>query len=162
MSWSTAEVMALAQKAARGGGAPAGQAARFGSVAALHLGKARSTDDLARALDALPEGPILTYPLALDAALGQCTAGTGAVHLSKPVDTLMHSYADALPFWADLTSAGKLTLDVTAPKTPASLNRITGCDDLIERMTQLAERTYVPESDSSRTSGAGAGVLDND
>lgn len=162
MSWSVAEVMALAQKAARGGGAPAGQAARFGQVAAIHLGKARAADELARALGALPDGPILTYPLVLDAALGHCAAGTAAVQLPRPVGALMQSYLDALPFCARLTSAGALTLDVNANKTPDSLHRISDCEDLIGYMTQLAERTYVPESDESRASGAGAGLLDND
>lgn len=162
MSWSVAEVTALASKAARGGGAPAGQAARFGQVAALHLGAERAPAELAQALDALPDGPILTYPLSLDAALGQLAQDETAVHVALPVDGLMHSYVQALPFAAQLTADGRLELDVTQIAAPVAGTRISDCDDVIERMVRLAERTYVPESDSSRQSGAGAGLLDND
>lgn len=62
MSYSVNEVQMLAQKAARGGGAYAAQAAHFGLAVVTHLAAGRATEDLEQALRDLPEGPIQTLP----------------------------------------------------------------------------------------------------
>ncbi len=161
MSWSGAEVMALASKAARGAGAPAGQAARFGQVAAAHLGAGRPASDLSVALADLPAGAILDYPLLLDTALAQIAAKADTPQ-PLPGDALMLSYVETLPFQAALTVDQQLTVAFETPRVPDAARRIVGCDVLIDQMQTLAARTFVPESDSSRQSGAGAGLLDND
>lgn len=166
MSWSVSEIMALAGKAARGAGAPPAQAARFGQAAVVHLTAARDAARLSAALEALPEGPILAYPLALDRALSDAGQGLPAALPDLQQNALLVSFVEALPFQASLQVAGedglRLRVDLSAPRPRGVPRRITGCDGLIAQMTKLAERTYVPESDSSRRAGAGARLTDND
>jgi hypothetical protein len=166
MNWSVAEICALATKAARGAGAPAAQAERFGRAACLHLMNERDADALAAALDALPGGPILAIPRAIDGALARlgqsnlCTLGPLAQ------DDLLRSYVEALPFAAHLESGRDdelvLCVDVTQPQPKTMPRRISRCQELLCHMQKLAERTFVPDSDTSRQSGAGAGTSDND
>lgn len=166
LTWSAAEILALATKAARGAGAPPAQAARFGQVAPLHLMAGRKTELLAEALDALPDGPVLSYPLAIDRALTALAQGHEAEIAGVPFDELLESYVDTVPFAAEVTHKTQghvaLQVDFTVPRAPAVLHRISGCDALIALMLGLAARTFVPESDQSRKSGAGAGLTDND
>lgn len=164
MSWSRAEILALATKAARGAGAPAGQAALFGEAVALHLGQGRGADAVSAALDALPEGPISTLPLVMQTVVPMAQEG-GEAKVEWPGDTdLARSYFDALPLECTVQREGAtgLTLTFATRERPLSLHRITDCDDLIAKMTELAARTFVPESAASRLSGAGAGLSDND
>lgn len=166
LSWSCAEVLALGTKAARGAGAPPAQAARFGQVASVHLMAGRDVSLILAALDALPGGPLLDYPLAIERALISLAQDAEAELEGVTFDALLQSYLDALPFDATMTQTehGRILLagDLAAPRAPATLRRITGCDALIARMQDLAARTLVPESDLSRISGAGAGLSDND
>ncbi|QJF50511.1 hypothetical protein [Roseobacter ponti] len=164
MTWSVAEITALASKAARGAGAPAWQAARFGQAAALHLRYGRPATELDAALSELPGGPAMDLPLALDAALA--AAAPEAVVMSDAPPGLLQSYVDALPCRATATAgeAGVWQLR-TEPGTPRERpvpGRISCADALIAQMTALAEKTYVPETDASRAAGAGAGLTDND
>ena len=158
--------MALAGKAARGAGAPAQQAVRFGQAAAVHLMAGRSPDALTVALDLLPEGPILAYPLALDQAICTAKSNGSARITSVPQDALMDSYIQTVPFLARAESTEDngwtLIVDFTTPRPRQATGRITGCDRLVARMTELAARTFVPESENSRLAGAGAGLTDND
>ncbi|MCH2165890.1 MAG: hypothetical protein MK098_14785 [Marinovum sp.] len=72
MSYSAAELYALATRAARGAGFPAAQAGLFGGALVQHLSQGRDESDLMRVLDAAPSGPILDYALNADASpLGQ-------------------------------------------------------------------------------------------
>lgn len=166
LSWSAAEVLALGTKAARGAGAPPLQAARFGQVAALHLMNGREEALLAAALDHLPDGPILTHPLALDRAVIALAEGEVAELTNVSFDALLLSYLDTLPFEvvAKKSESGAIHLDgdLTVPRAPPTLSRISGCDALMDQFHRLAARTLVPESDLSRSSGAGAGLSDND
>ncbi|AVL51273.1 hypothetical protein CEP88_00495 [Roseobacter denitrificans] len=166
MNWSATEITALASKAARGAGAPPLQAARFGQAAAVHLTAARPPDALAQALDCLPGGPILEYPLALDAALSTARTDGCAVVVSVTQDSLLDSYVAALPFTAHTEcmqdGAIRLVVDFAKPRPRNQALRITGCDALVARMSDLAARTFVPESAASRSAGAGAGLTDND
>ena len=165
MSWSANEVQALATKAARGAGAPAGQAAAFGRAAVCHLTGARAPDDLATALDALPEGPILAIPLALTALVEQATGDVVTGVLPSECPALAQSYVDALPYvqTARGTANGlEVSLQLTTPAPRAPLRRLNLPDTLAALMTELAARTFVPESEASRLAGAGAGLTDND
>lgn len=163
LNWSKAEIEALAGKAARGAGAPPAQAARFGVAAAHHLVSGRDAESLERALADATNGPILAYPLALDAVLAD--GGCGALDDVGETPLLL-SYIEVLPFAARLTSDGSgslwLEVDLACPRKTLPIARITGCDALVAQMQALAARTLVPESEQSRAAGAGAGLVDND
>ena len=166
MTWSAAEIWALGTKAARGAGAPPAQAARFGQVAPHHLMTGRDATLLGAALDALPDGPVLSFPLAVDRALIALAQEGEAVVQGVPFDALLQSYVDTLPFEVAVTQTGhdRLVLkgNLAVPRAAVTLKRIVGCDALIDQMQRLAARTFVPESHVSRRSGAGAGLTDND
>lgn len=165
MSWSASEISALAEKAARGAGAPPLQAARFGQVAVLHLESGRPQEALFDALEALPEGPILSYALTVDAALEACGRGVPAYLDQTPRDALLDSYVEALPFVARIQSDPhnpRLRADFSTPRPPRHPRRIKGCSALVARMQDLAELTFVPDNARSRSAGAGAGLSDND
>ncbi|WP_436397561.1 hypothetical protein [Roseobacter sp. S98] len=163
MSWSATEVSALAAKAARGAGAPPDQAARFGTAAAFHLMIGNAPQDLRLALQALPDGgPVMRLPVVLDEAVSE----GGRVFEMLPPDALVRAYVAVLPFAATLAAADndhwRVSVNVTKPAPKIEPLRITGCADLIDEMTGLAARTFVPESAASRAAGAGAGLTDND
>ncbi len=166
MTRSANEVMNLATKAARGAGAPPEQAAEFGRAVVCHLLAERDINDLTDALAALPAGPILTLPLGFARVLEQAKGESATGHVSC-ADTLAlaQSYADALPF-AQTSAAGAEGLDISInlgePAARAPITRVTLPEDLAAKMTTLAARTFVPESEASRLAGAGAGLTDND
>lgn len=166
MTRSANEVQTLIAKAARGAGAPAGQAAAFGKAAVCHLVAGRSEDDLTRALDALPNGPVLTLPLDLSRLLETAHEGIakgGLVCVKAP--KLAQSYADALPFDTVTTPTRTgilLGIYITKPAPRRDVVRVTLTPEFAEILTQLASKTLVPESDASRLAGAGAGLTDND
>ncbi len=165
MSWSANEVQALATKAARGGGAPAGQAATFGRASVCHLIGGGAPDDLTDALNALPDGPILDLPLALAVLLEQAANDKVKGHIPCQTPLLAQSYVKTMPFahQTKMTGAGVdvvFQLDTPAPR--GALKRLDVPQDLVTLMTTLAARTFVPESDASRLAGAGAGLTDND
>lgn len=168
MNWSVTEIAALAAKAARGAGAPPAQAARFGQATACHLAARRDARSVTQALEALPSGPIMMLPVVLDAAMAQAWDGSGGV-LSLPggmADDLVESYLAALPCEARLhcSETGRLsvTLDITRLRGAGICGRIDAEDAFIEDLARLAARTFVPETEASRTGGAGAGLDDND
>ena len=162
VSWSANEVQALATKAARGGGAPAGQAASFGRAAVCHLMAGRSAQDLIAALAALPTGPIVTLPVALAQVL-ETTDGSGTLLSDLP--SLAQSYADTLPFAHEIAvmSHGiELSIQTDKAGPRSSVRRLDLPDDLLALWNDLAARILVPESEASRLGGAGAGLTDND
>lgn len=78
---------------------------------------------------------------------------------------LLISWVASLPCQADITanaSEVKVFLSLTEPSTRTRPARIGISDDLFDRMQTLAARTYVPDSDASRQSGAGAGAMELD
>ncbi|MCV3272921.1 hypothetical protein [Roseobacter sinensis] len=165
MSWSRAEVQALAGKAARGAGAPPGQAALFGAAAALHLGQGRGAEALAEALEDLPDGPVMALPLVLQEVLPAAHEGRGAAFGWTGDADLARSYLETLPYdcRVEVLEPDRLKVQFTERSgQSAPLRRIAGCAPLLQHMTTLAARTFVPESDASRAGGAGAGVSDND
>ena len=157
---------ALAAKAARGAGAPPAQAADFGRAAACHLTAGRLVNDLTSALNMLPTGPILELPLALRRILTDYQDKTATGSLSvKNYPQLVQSYIDFLPFAHVQSQEGDLltlTLDLGTRTKRQAAARIDLPDDLAVTLNQLAARTFVPETEASRTAGAGAGLTDND
>ncbi len=147
--------MTLAAKAARGAGAPPAQAAQFGQAAVQHLCAGRPEEELIGALEALPEGPILALPLLL------AEVQEGFVE-SGGYDALARSYVEALPFKASLDTDMMLRCDRAVPARRKPPARCRLSSDIVELWVDLAARLLVPESDSSRRSGAGAGLIDND
>ena len=166
MKVSANEVLTLAGKAARGGGAPPAQAVAFGRAALCHLSAGRDPGDLSDALDALPKGAILEIPLALSRLIEAAEGDTakGLLSVSAP-PALLLSYAEAQPFEVateDTPSGLKLTLSLTNPNTPPPVARVELPDAMHAQLNDLAQKTLVPESAASRISGAGAGLTDND
>ena len=162
MTRSVNEVTGLAVKAARGAGAPPAQAAQFGAAAVVHLCAGRDVQTLDAALDAVPAGPIMEYPLAL-ARIAEAQK-EGIAKGAFEVDTagLAQSYVEALPCQASLTIDHVLHLDLNRPAERRQLPRIELPDEIYARWSALAAKLLVPESDASRISGAGAGLTDND
>lgn len=152
----------LATKAARGAGAPPAQAAQFGAAARWHLGMGQRLEALDQALNALPDGPILTLPLALAQMVEQARGGKYHGPLPVPVCALTISYLATLPYAAQMDAQGLVTLDPTTPAPRQPPVRIDLSDTAYQRWSALAARLLVPESEASRLSGAGAGLTDND
>lgn len=166
MKVSANEVMALVGKAARGAGAPAGQAAAFGQAALHHLASGKDPADLVAALNALPGGPILEMPLLLSRLLERSQDGEAQGHLAPagPL-SLMQSYLSAQPFATDVTQNAEgleVTAFLTRPNAAPVVTRVDLPDDLAGLLNRLAAKTFVPETAASRLSGAGAGLTDND
>lgn len=163
MKASANEVMTLAAKAARGAGAPPAQAAAFGRAALCHLAAGRSAVDLITALDALPHGPIVSLPLTF-AALATPASPKAMFRADAPPD-LVRSYAEAQPFATSVAFDGQhltATLDIKTPTARPTVSRINLPDELARLLNTHAAKTLVPESAASRSSGAGAGLTDND
>ena len=162
MTRSANEVMVLATKAARGAGAPAAQAAQFGAAAVAHLTTGRDVALLDGALAALPDGPILTLPLALARIAEVQVEGIATGVINEDEDSLAQSYVAALPCAAAMTEGGVVHLDLNRPAPRSAVARIDLSEQTYAAWTALAAALLVPESDASRLSGAGAGLTDND
>lgn len=163
MSLSHNEVMGLAAKAARGGGAGPAQAQSFGRAAVCHLGAGRDPDQLTDALGALPGGAINRAALICRTVTQHReTQGTLVLDTDMP-EALLASYLDTLPFERQATLRDKATGALFAPDAPSPLpERLEVPGPLLTLMNRLAKLTYVPNSDASRAAGAGAGLSDND
>ena len=158
MKVSANEVMTLAAKAARGAGAPPSQAAMFGRAALHHLVEGRPHSTLVEALEALPSGPILSLPVAfLRLVVGETT------EIPQGPPDLVQSYAEAQSFAVTLDGvAGTANALAERPAARPVVSRVSLNDDFAETLGALAARTFVPDSQGSRSGGAGAGLHDND
>ena len=91
--------------------------------------------------------------------------GVAEVACTEHID-LLYSYVEALPFLAEIIESQEnmrtLRIDLSKPRPAKDHVRITAVDDLIVHLNELAEKTFVPESEASRLAGAGAGISDND
>ncbi len=162
MTRSVNEVTGLAVKAARGAGAPPAQAAQFGAAAVVHICAGRDVQVLGAALDALPAGPIIEYPLVLARIAEAQVEGIAEGAFEVDEEELARSYIEALPCQASLTTDCVLHLDLNRPAERRQLPRIELPDEVHAKWSALAAKLLVPESDASRISGAGAGLTDND
>lgn len=162
MTRSMNEVMVLATKAARGAGAPPAQAAQFGAAAVAHLTNDRELQDLHNALAALPEGPIVWFSLEITRIAEAAQEGRAKGHIVANGTALLQSYVSTLPYQADLTQNDEIHLDLTKPAARLPVQRIDLPEATYAHWSALAARLLVPESETSRLSGAGAGLSDND
>ncbi|WP_300435971.1 hypothetical protein [uncultured Mameliella sp.] len=173
MSYSANEIAALAQKAARGAGFPPQQAQVFGAATVQFLAGGGEAQALLDALADPADSPILRLPLLVediqravglagpqitltlqpgDEALAPAYARLAAVPITR---TEVGQSEDGLPQLCLETDPNR---DRAAPLPP----RIEASAPLVDHLSILAARTYVPASDSSRSAGAGAGDIDND
>lgn len=56
----------------------------------------------------------------------------------------------------------RVVADTATPAKPDLPTRIDAPEALMDHLSDLAARTYVPATEASRVSGAGAGDIDND
>ncbi|WP_375281204.1 DUF3726 domain-containing protein [Pseudooctadecabacter sp.] len=156
MEMSANEVEMLVLKAARGGGCPVGLAEDLAAAVAYV--------DL-NALQVCPcdSGAVRAIPAALDAVVADGQAQTVVAELA-----LVQGYVAALAGQVGLTVEGAETGQVTVQPmsgtgdAPSALGRRILRADLLAHLQDMAARTLVPETESSRAAGAGAGLTDND
>lgn len=163
---SANEIYAMVLRAGRGANIPLANAQDI-AAATRWLG-----GNLAPVLHALetadhPTSVALVAPGAIDMALanpGRIQPINGGV--SAPL-------LDALCQEAALRNGCQIIIEVKgdaatvcaqdgSPPTPPASARATVEDQVWDQLGQWAARTYVPESEASRLSGAGAGLHDND
>lgn len=180
MICARAEAWALVVKAARGANVPIGQAEdlAFAMIAAPDMAWLEIQAALSDPLDVRPpeDGEQLVYsearavidgPSAIDAAgmgqevyLGSLDAPLILVMLCQ-----MAEKATASSFEYVFDEEGGMLLRLSsamAEKREETAGHIEIPDQVWGFLNILAVKTYVPESDASRVSGAGAGLLDND
>ncbi|KMK66779.1 hypothetical protein [Puniceibacterium sp. IMCC21224] len=172
MTHSANELQTLATKAARGAGFPPAQADLFGRACPLHLAQGGGAAPLIAALANPADSPILRLPLLMDDVLSAAAAMSGPIELTlhNGDDTLAQSYAHLLPvavqdqsiITRDAQHRLRITVDLSAKTCTALPPRIIAPSELLNRLETLAARTYVPATDASRRTGAGAGLIEND
>lgn len=179
---SDAELQALLLKAALGGGVPLGHAQDMSALAGL---LASDPHLLAMAAAAL-EGP--HFRTKLEGTADHVVIEDARVLMAGPVliDALvagadravLHQIDWPLLLWPMLAHARevyglKVTLDAASRETVTiTVGVKDGLDpfgprqpvpnDVIDRLKSFAAKTYVPATEASRQSGAGAGLTDND
>jgi len=148
------EIEMLVLKAARGGGLPFGLAEDLSAVAAYLdfdvletcpcQGAAPQIAVLCAALDRLQAG-VEPQKVSVDPALLSAFAAWAQAQSGQGLE----QYADGA---ISLTTGGGAT----------SLGRRSLPPALLAHLQDMAAKTLVPETEASRTKGAGAGLLDND
>lgn len=159
-SWT--ELHALAVKAALGAGVPPSQALGFGAMLPRHLADGGSETPLAAALQA-PDA-IVSLAHQIEIMIEAASLSPRLVSAKNPdagQRTLLISWLTSLPCQAKVlaTSEGvQACLSLHAPSCRERPARIVISHDLFAQLEALAARTYVPDSETSRASGAGVGA----
>lgn len=168
------EIAAIVRQAARGAGAPPGQAEDLARTALYLVQTREGLDRVAAALldpfdpvdvqwdrDCIKvrSGPaMMTAPVVRDAFLG----GVDSARLDHPAHAPLIRAALAE---AGIMVAGDDTDLARISATPPA-GTVTGPVDVPNTIWSVfatfAARTFVPETDASRITGAGAGLTDND
>ena len=168
------EIAAIIQKAARGAGAPPGQAEDLARTALYLVQTGAGLESVAAALcdpfdpvdvqwdhDCIKvrSGPaIMIAPVVRDAFLG----GVDSARLDHTAHAPLIRAALAE---AGIMVAGNDTDLVRISGTPPA-GKVVGPVDVPDTLwsvfADFAARTFVPETDASRIAGAGAGLSDND
>lgn len=166
MDWSWTELQALSVKAATGAGVPPAQALAFGAMLARHLADGGGEGPIANALDA--PHTILRLAHRVEEMVEAASINQRSVSVREPDSghrALLVSWLSGLPCQADITVSGhEITAQLTlaAPSTRSRPTRIEVSGALATQLKGLAARTYVPDSATSRASGAGAGLMELD
>ncbi len=171
MSFSRNEIAALVTRAARGAGVALGHAEDFGAAVA-QLPTAADFESVLGQLDGpfdvtVAEGPplqlrgpiIMILPMAIDAILaGEQTVVVGAQ------GALAQAYLSRAKAstGSEMMLANGVLRFADAADHPLASGPIDLPKDVVSYLTYFAKATYVPASEASRLSGAGAGLTDND
>ncbi|MFL4470443.1 hypothetical protein ACERZ8_11350 [Tateyamaria armeniaca] len=163
-SWT--EIQALAVKAATGAKVPPAQALAFGAMLTRHLADGGSEVALAHVLN--DPKAILTLAHQIETMIENASLSPRVVSVreeSAERRALLISWLASLPCQAEISASdtqvhARLSLsDPSARSRPA---RVAIGSALFDQMQALAARTYVPDSATSRSSGAGAGLMELD
>jgi len=171
--WALNEIAGLVQKAARGAGFPVGQAEDLGRVAVYLASTGASVAPITAALREPPDkihvswadaavhihsGPAaLIGPVIGDAfGLGYTTAVLADVAHGPLVGAFL-AESGVATYWKEATVTRSDTTVLQPTCEPVTVPQ----DDWQFWLT-LAAKTYVPETETSRLGGAGAGLTDND
>jgi hypothetical protein len=166
LTYSWTEVQALGVKAASGAGVPPAQALAFGAMLARHLADSEAEAPVARALD--DPDTILALALRVEKVIEGASIHSGSVTVREADDgrrAMLVSWLAGLPCQTLIKISGdKITilLRLTAPSDRTRPDRVPLTPDLKAKLERLAAKTYVPDSDASRSGGAGAGQMELD
>lgn len=166
MSRSWTEVQALATRAAAGAGVPSAQSLAFGAMLARHLADGGAEAPLQSALDA-PER-IVALAQRVEEVIEAASVSTRPVKTVEPdagQRALLVSWLVGLPCRTAVDVSGDTVLaalDLGSPSTYSRTERLLVSADLDADLGALAARTYVADSEASRTMGAGARLMDTD
>jgi hypothetical protein len=166
MEWSCAELQTLAAKAASGLGTPPAQALAFGTMVTRYLADGGGEEALMQALQS--SATIVAVAHRVEEMVEQASIASEPVTVNEPdaaKRALIISWLAALPCQTEIAVVGHdvtAILSLDSPSTRARPKRVTVSEDLAKTLHDLAARTYVPDSDASRSTGAGAGVMDPD
>ena len=164
MSWT--EVQALGVKAATGAGVPPAQSLAFGAMLARHVADDGPQGALEQVLDA-PDR-IVSLAHRVETIVETASISDKPVDVTEPdvaARALLISWLAALPCKVDLTVSGpdiRIAMSLTSPGTRGRPDRLTLAPSLLGQLNTLAAKTFVPDSEASRSSGAGAGLMELD
>ena len=160
-SWN--ETQSLAERAARGAGVPFAQAARFAVGVTRHLSEGRRTGPIAAALD----NPEIIHDLTIEVErIIEAASVSGSVWQgTSGSPELLQSVIESLPCASAVTVSGDQVhahLVLSQPPSRARPARVKVPEKLHAQMNNLAQLTYVPDSAESRSTGAGAELMELD
>ncbi|MBY5931805.1 hypothetical protein KUV51_02235 [Tateyamaria omphalii] len=164
MSWT--EVQNLGVKAANGAGVPPAQALAFGAMLARHVADDGPQGIVATALSE-PER-IVGLAHRVETIVEAASISAKPVHAKEEdagTRAMLVSWIAGLPCKSELEVTGaklRINLSLTEPSARGRPDRLHLDPSLAALMTELAAKTYVPDSDMSRSGGAGAGLMELD
>ncbi|WP_415921265.1 hypothetical protein [Tateyamaria sp. SN6-1] len=166
MSRSWTEVQAVATRAAAGAGVPAAQSLAFGAMLTRHLADGGAEAPLHAALD--DPDRIVTLAQRVEEVIERASITqrpVKSVEACAGQRALLVSWLFGLPCLAAVEVTGDTVLaalDLSSPSTRERPDRLSISPALHDALTDYAAKTYVPDSEASRTMGAGAGLMDTD
>ncbi len=166
------EIAGMALKAARGAGVPLGHAEDFARAVdfmaeseMLLLSNALSGpfDVAVTESPLIFSGPtIMVAPMAIDAiAAGEQSVALQGAHPEALLNAYFHYARQAYGLCVNFSDGVVMqSSDLKVIDMPAEAINVP--DTIWQQWNDLAGNTYVPETEASRLSGAGAGLTDND
>lgn len=167
------EVSSIVQKAARGAGFPVGQAEDLGRIAAYLAGTGGSVAPVTAALQEpvrpvdvrwqddqveVVEGPAaLIGPIIRDAFAMGCTTTALADIAHAPLVSAFLAQSGIAQKWD-----GKIVTQSDTTVLKPTCKAVAIPDGDWQVWSELSAKTYVPETEASRSAGAGADLTDND
>lgn len=161
MSWT--EVQSLGVKAASGAGVPPAQSLAFGAMLARHVADEGPQGAVAAALSKPERIVALAHRVETIVEAASVTAkSVDATEEDAGTRAMLVSWLAALPCKAEMEVVGpkvRVSLSLSEPSTRKRPERLHLDPSLSDKLNALAAKTYVPDSDASRTGGAGAGLM---